>query len=180
MNDDPVAHLEAAIFACGGRLATRGGACKFPRAATTAGCKIRCRFAVVLGDGEMQEGQIYEALMTMRTRRICNLTVFIDVNKYQSDNLCCDIKLLPDLPQLFASFGFTAIEINGNDTAAVVDAWQRAEGRLSAIIAHTTKPAGSKLMDTEMDAVGRSCQPWHTRVPSWQLCVSRHFPIDFA
>jgi hypothetical protein len=123
----------------------------------------------VLGDGEMQEGQVYEALMTMRTRSITNLTVIIDVNKFQSDNLCDEIKLLPNLPQLFASFGFSAIEINGNDSAAVVDAWIRCSGILGVIIAHTTKPAGTQLMATEVNCAGKCCQPWHTRVPPWPL-----------
>jgi hypothetical protein len=127
------------------------------------------RYAVVLGDGEMQEGQVYEALMTMRTRNISNLTVIVDVNKFQSDNLCDEIKILPHLPQLFTSFGFSPIEINGNDTAAVIDAWGRSCGCLSAIIAHTTKPAGTRLMATEVNCAGKCCQPWHTRVPPWPL-----------
>ncbi len=129
------------------------------------------RFAVVLGDGELQEGQIYEALMTMRTRATRNLTIVVDANKFQSDNLCSDIKLLPDIPLLFQAFGFTPIEINGNDAAAVADAWQRCDGRLAAIIAHTTKPAGTQLCAAEVNAVGSACQPWHTRVPSWSLCA---------
>jgi transketolase len=128
-----------------------------------------CRFAVVLGDGEMQEGQVYEALMTMRTRNICNLTVIVDVNKFQSDNLTHEIKLLPDFPQLFASFGFSVIEINGNDTSLVADAWCRSAGQLSVIIAHTTKAAGTHLMATEVNCAGKSCQPWHTRVPTWAV-----------
>ncbi len=88
---------------------------------------------------------MYEALMTMRTRNIHNLTVFIDVNEFQSDNLCSDIKLLPQLAQLFSSFGFTPITIDGNDCAAVADAWLRAGGQLTAIIAHTSKPAGTQV-----------------------------------
>ncbi len=89
---------------------------------------------------------MYEALMTMRTRSISNLTVIVDCNKFQSDNMCSDIKLLPDLPLMFSSFGFSPIEINGNDCSAIVDAWRRSEGSLSAIIAHTCKPAGTQLL----------------------------------
>jgi hypothetical protein len=128
-----------------------------------------CRHAVILGDGEMQEGQVYEALMTMRTRNISNLTVIVDINKFQSDNLCDEIKLLPNLHQLFTSFGFTPFEINGNDTAAVIDAWHRCKGILAVILAHTTKPAGTRLMTTEVNSAGKCCQPWHTRVPPWPL-----------
>jgi transketolase len=124
---------------------------------------------VVLGDGELQEGQVYEALMTMRTRSITNLTVIVDANAFQSDNLCSVIKLLPDLPLMFSAFGFSPIEIDGNDCCAVCDAWSRCEGTLGVIIAHTTKPAGTRLLPTELNAVGACCQPWHTRVPPWPL-----------
>ena len=117
----------------------------------------------------MQEGQVYEALMTMRTRKISNLTVIIDCNKFQSDNLCDEVKLLPDLPQLFASFGFSVIEINGNNACEVADAWGRSKGQLSVIIAHTIKAAGTRFMATEVNSAGKCCQPWHTRVPAWAV-----------
>ena len=77
--------------------------------------------------------QVYEALMTMRTRQVVNLTIFVDVNQFQSDNLCCEIKVLPILPLLFTAFGFTVHEIDGQDACAIAAAWTACTGKLSGI-----------------------------------------------
>ena len=56
-----------------------------------AACKRGERYAIVMGDGEMQEGQNYEALMTIKHHKLTNLTIFVDINGFQSDNQCDDI-----------------------------------------------------------------------------------------
>lgn len=69
--------------------------------------RSRRRRAVILGDGEMQEGQVYEALMTIASRKLRELILFVDVNLYQSEHRTSEVKPIADLPTVLKGFGFT-------------------------------------------------------------------------
>ncbi len=122
------------------------------------------RFAVIVGDGELQEGQNYEALMTLGKLGVANLTLIVDANGYQSKRRVAEVKPLPDLEQLFGAFGLATTVIDGHDCAAIAEAWRATAGRPAAIVARTVKGGGSRLL-----LPVNSEQPWHGRVPDRTL-----------
>eukprot|EP00040_Diaphanoeca_grandis_P024420 m.134170 g.134170 ORF g.134170 m.134170 type:complete len:663 (-) comp29724_c1_seq1:79-2067(-) len=129
-------------------------------------------FAVVLGDGEMQEGQIYEALMTLKKMNLTNVVVFIDLNGFQSDNLLKDIMPIHNLKMVLEGFGFHVHEIDGHSHEEIWAAWSesRTNGDLNVIMATTTKGGGTNLIAPSVHPVTQlTWQPWHTKVPAWPL-----------
>jgi transketolase len=76
--------------------------------------RIPTRIAVILGDGECQEGQIYESLMSIVHMKLKNITIIVDLNGYQSDRKCDEIMPIHDLATVFKGFGFRMIFINGH------------------------------------------------------------------
>ena len=142
---------------------------------TTAGLAVArrdTRFAIVLGDGELQEGQVWEALMTVHKYKLTNLTIFIDANGFQSDNECAEIMPLADLPGALRAFGFSVVEIDGHDAVALDAAWKAAADTLTVILARTIKGGGSSLLPATPHAeTGLLAQPWHTKVPQWDMYV---------
>ena len=76
--------------------------------------RIPTRVAVILGDGECQEGQIYESLMSIVHMKLKNITIIVDLNGYQSDRKCDEIMPIHDLATVFKGFGFRMIFINGH------------------------------------------------------------------
>ena len=98
------------------------------------------RVYVVCGDGELDEGNVWEAAMFVAKNRLNNLTLIIDRNKMQIDGFTEDVMPLEDLKAKWQSFGYHVLEINGNDIEAVIDACAMAktiEEKPTAIIAHT-------------------------------------------
>lgn len=71
------------------------------------------RYAVVMGDGELQEGQCYEAFMTLKHHKLTNVTTFVDLNGFQSDNKCAEIMAIYDLEAVLTGFGFAVVKIDG-------------------------------------------------------------------
>ncbi len=119
------------------------------------------RVYVALGDGECQEGQVWEAAMTAVHRRLDNLTAFIDYNKLQIDGNIEDIKSLTDIGARFRAFGWNVLEINGHDLIQIDRAIAFAKvtyGRPTAIVAHTIKGKGVSFMENEVD--------WHGSAPN--------------
>ncbi|MDO4572757.1 MAG: transketolase [Clostridia bacterium] len=103
------------------------------------------RCFLMLGDGEINEGQVWEAAELASSRRLNNLYVFIDNNKKQLDGYVKDILDTGDIAYKFASFGFDTQRINGNDAAAIYEAIQTAAeicDRPHAIVLDTIKGAG--------------------------------------
>ena len=116
----------------------------------------------LLGDGELQEGQIWEAAMSAPHLGITNLTAFVDWNKAQIDGTVEEVMSLNPLSQKWESFGWHVQEIDGHDIDAIRRACDRARSNTSApsvILAHTTKGKGVAYM--EKDIVG-----WHGKAPS--------------
>jgi transketolase len=117
------------------------------------GLKMQKSFARVyamLGDGELQEGMVWEAAMCASHHRLDNLCVIIDYNKLQSDDQNANIMGLEPLAAKWRAFEWAVAEIDGHDVTAILTTLRRAaatQGRPSCIIAHTTKGKGVPFME---------------------------------
>lgn len=110
----------------------------------------RRRIYVMTGDGELQEGQIWESLISAANDRLGEITVIVDSNKIQSDYSVERTSSLGDLPAKFRAFGWDAIEADGHDFADLERALAQAgdaTDRPSVIIAHTVKGKGVSFME---------------------------------
>ncbi|MFI9815803.1 1-deoxy-D-xylulose-5-phosphate synthase N-terminal domain-containing protein [Saccharothrix variisporea] len=96
----------------------------------------------VTGDGELQEGLVWEACQVAAAQRLANLVVVVDRNGGQNDGLVADISPLPDLGARFAAFGFDVSEVDGHDIGAVRALLDGVGSRPHAVIAHTVKGKG--------------------------------------
>jgi transketolase len=98
---------------------------------------------VLLGDGECNEGSVWEAAMAAAHYELDNLIAIVDRNKYQLGGANCDIMNLGDLRKKFSSFGWYAIEIDGHDVPSIYMALNEdSAGKPKAIIANTIKGKG--------------------------------------
>ena len=70
---------------------------------------------VLTGDGEFQEGQIYESIQSTAHQKVNNITVIIDHNKYQTDMLVADVNNIEDLTQKISAFGWHVVRIDGQN-----------------------------------------------------------------
>lgn len=106
---------------------------------------------VMVGDGEIQEGQNWEAAMFAAHHQLSNFTVIVDYNKQQLDGFLKDILEVKPLPDKFRSFGWNPIEIDGHNFEEVIPALERARANTSdkptAIIANTIKGKGVSFME---------------------------------
>jgi transketolase len=112
--------------------------------------KSPSRTYVIVGDGEIQEGQIWEAAMFAPYHHIDNLVCIVDYNKIQLDGFVKDILDLEPLAAKWKSFGWHAIELNGHDIPAVQAALAEAaetKGRPTVLIANTIKGKGVSFME---------------------------------
>lgn len=103
----------------------------------------------LLGDGELQEGQIWEAAMSAQKFKTNNLVAIVDFNKVAQDNITKDLKDLEPLEDKWASFGWDVIRIDGHNMSEVMDALSRPldESRPRVIIADTIKGKGVSFME---------------------------------
>ncbi len=105
---------------------------------------------VVMGDGEMQEGEVWEAAMAAAHHNLNNLRVIIDYNKLQSDDLNSNIMGLEPLAEKWRAFNWQVIEINGHDfqeIGASLDSADQHRFGPTVIIAHTIKGKGVRYME---------------------------------
>jgi transketolase len=108
------------------------------------------RAYVMLGDGEIQEGQIWEAAMSAPFHKIDNLVAIVDYNRIQLDGFVKDIMELEPLAAKWRAFGWHTLEINGHDFLEIREALEDAERtktRPTCIIAHTIKGKGVSFME---------------------------------
>lgn len=108
------------------------------------------RTYVVLGDGEIQEGQIWEAAMYGSYHKVDNCVAIVDYNRIQLDGFVKDILDIEPLTDKWKSFGWHVIDVDGHDIAALLGAWDEAEAtkdRPSVVIAHTVKGKGVSFME---------------------------------
>ena len=122
------------------------------------------RVFVAVGDGECNEGEIWEACQTAYKYQLDNLVVFVDYNNLQLDGACDEIMPPIDLGAKFRAFGFDVYEINGNDMGQMVAALDLAEavknGRPKCIFGHTIKGKGVSFMENQCG--------WHGVAPNDQ------------
>ncbi len=106
---------------------------------------------VLLGDGECQEGQVWEAAMAAGHHAPSNLIAIIDNNKFQLDGAIADILDVSPLADKWKAFRWETAEINGHDLGQVTDAleWALARERPACIIAHTVKGKGVSFMENQ-------------------------------
>ncbi len=115
------------------------------------------RVYVLLGDGEIQEGQIWEAAMTAAHHNLDNLCAVIDNNGLQIDGRIDEIKSLGSIPAKWESFGWNVIEIDGHNMRQILEAYDGArdvKGRPTMIVAHTVKGKGVSFMENKVDFHG--------------------------
>lgn len=108
---------------------------------------------VIMGDGEIQEGQVWEAAMSAAKFKLDNLIAFVDFNKLQLDGPVGEIMPIDPLEDKFASFGWNVIRANGNDVESVAEAIDKAKtvkGKPTVIIADTVKGKGVSVFENNV------------------------------
>ena len=111
------------------------------------------RIFVVNGDGEINEGAVWEAAMMAGKHGVDNLTVIVDYNKHQSYAGTAEVQDLEPLAAKWESFGFAVGEVNGHDVGELrrtLTSLPFASGRPSAVIAHTVKGKGVSFAENDM------------------------------
>jgi len=119
------------------------------------------RTYVMLGDGEIEEGQIWEAAMAASHYKAENLCAILDQNELQIDGFIHDVMSSHPIPAKWRSFGWHVIEINGHNYKAIIYAYNEAEkikGRPTIIVAKTVKGKGVSFMENQVD--------WHGKAPT--------------
>ncbi len=121
--------------------------------------KASWRVYALLSDGECDEGQTWEAVMSAAMFKVDNLTAIVDNNGIQLSGFNKDIMNLDPLNKKFESFGWHVIEINGHDLKQILDALKKAQqvkGKPTVIIAHTIKGKGVSFMENNVDFHGKA------------------------
>lgn len=118
------------------------------------------RVYTILGDGEIEEGQVWEAAMFAGAKKLDNLLVVVDNNNLQIDGTIEEVNSPYPIDEKFKAFGFNVINIDGHDFDQIDDAFTKAEafkGAPTAIIAKTVKGKGVSFMENQVG--------WHGKAP---------------
>jgi len=118
---------------------------------------LNSRVYCLLGDGEIQEGQVWEAAMTAAHYKLDNLCAIIDNNGLQIDGHCCDVMYIEPIVKKWDAFGWHVIDINGHDMEAILAALNEAEmleGKPTMIVARTVKGKGVSLFEGKVEYHG--------------------------
>lgn len=121
------------------------------------GVRIYC----ICGDGEIEEGQIWEAAMTSAHYKLDNLCLIIDNNNLQIDGKVSNVMNIYPIDDKFKSFGFEVINVDGHNIAELISAFEKAKntkGKPTVIIANTVKGKGVSFMENEAE--------WHGKAPN--------------
>jgi transketolase len=124
------------------------------------------RVYCLLGDGEIQEGNIWEAAMAASHYRCDNLCAILDYNRFQIDGKVQEIMDLEPLLEKWQAFGWYTIEIDGHNIAQILNAFEEAKTikeKPQIIIAHTIKGKGVSYMENVVDFHGRAPNPEETQ-----------------
>lgn len=120
---------------------------------------IASRVYCMIGDGEINEGEIWEAAATASHYHLDNLVAFTDVNGLQNDAETKKVKDMLDIAAKWRAFGWNTLEINGHDFEeifAALDAARECKGRPTAIISHTVKGKGVSFMENVVAFHGKT------------------------
>ena len=118
------------------------------------------RVYVIMGDGEQQEGSVWEAAMSAGHYKLGNLCAIVDVNRLQIDGPVKEVMEVEPLSEKYAAFGWNVIETDGHDMPQLLDAFSRARaeiGRPTVILARTIKGKGVSYMENQAN--------WHGTAP---------------
>lgn len=117
------------------------------------------RVYALLGDGECNEGQVWESAMAAAHYKLDNLVVIIDNNGLQIDGWNCDVMNLEPLNKKWEAFGWYVIEVDGHDFNQLIGAFEKAKtvkGQPTVIIAHTIKGKGVSFMENNASFHGKA------------------------
>ncbi len=120
------------------------------------GVRVYC----ICGDGEIEEGQIWEAAMTASHYKLDNMCLIIDNNNLQIDGKVNEVMNIYPIEEKFKSFGFEVIKIDGHNIPKIIQALEKAKtikGKPTVIIAKTIKGKGVSFMENEAS--------WHGKAP---------------
>lgn len=124
--------------------------------------KLNYRVYVLLGDGECQAGQVWEAAMAAAHFKADNLVAILDYNKYQETGPIAREIALEPLAEKWRAFGWHVEEVDGHDIPAIIErlqAVQQIKGQPSIIIAHTVKGKGVSFVEADFTFHGRALTP---------------------
>lgn len=119
------------------------------------------RVYTIVGDGEIEEGQVWEALMSASKYKLDNLCVIVDNNNLQIDGTIEEVMNLKNIDKRFESFGFEVITIDGNNIEDILNAFSEAKNikeRPVCILAKTIKGKGVSFMENKVE--------WHGKAPN--------------
>ncbi len=119
------------------------------------------RVYTILGDGEIEEGQVWEAAMYASAKKLDNLVAFVDNNNLQIDGTVEEVNSPYPIPEKFAAFGWNVIEIDGHsydEIEKALDDARACAGKPTAIIATTVKGKGVSFMENQVS--------WHGSAPN--------------
>lgn len=117
---------------------------------------------VLLGDGECDEGQVWEAAMAAAHFRVDNLVAIVDRNQQQLNGYCSDIMNIEPLADKWRAFSWQVLEIDGHDFQQILTAFDQArevKGKPTVIIAHTIKGKGVSFMENNVEFHGKAPTP---------------------
>lgn len=137
--------------------------------------KLNIRIYCILGDGETNEGQVWEAAMTASHYNLDNLCAIVDFNKLQIDGFCCDIKDMGPYAHKWVDFGWNVLEADGHDLGQLgeaLDAAKKTKGKPTLIIAHTIKGKGVSFVENKVE--------WHGIAPKKEECERAINELDEA
>ena len=123
--------------------------------------KADWRVFTILGDGEIEEGQIWEAAMSAAKWKLDNLCAFVDVNGLQIDGATADVMPAEPLDKKFEAFNWNVISVDGHDFSQLADALAKAKetkGKPTMILMHTVKGKGVSFMENQVG--------WHGKAPN--------------
>jgi transketolase len=139
------------------------------------------RIFVMTGDGELQEGQIYESLQSAVNQKLTNLTVIVDHNKLQSDQLVSEIGDLGDLENKFRAFGWHVARCGGHDfqqLSKIFDEFRSVHDKPKALIADTIKGRGVSFMEHPVALkASKGFYRWHAGAPDDESFVAAYEEI---
>ena len=153
-------HAGIGVETCGGPLA-QGISQAVGMAIAARMDHARWRTYCLMGDGELNEGQCWEAFMLAGKERLHQLTVIVDRNNIQIDGFTEEIMPLEPLTDKFRAFGWHVIEIDGHNMRKIIDALEEAQTvyeRPTVILAHTIPGKGVSFMETDYQ--------WHGKPPN--------------
>jgi len=121
------------------------------------------RVYCLMGDGELQEGQIWEAAMTAKQHKLDNICAIVDCNNVQLDGTVSEIKDLHPLREKWLAFGWHVIELDGHNIEQVIESFRKAadiKGLPTVLLCHTIKGKGISYMENRCE--------WHGTAPNAQ------------